>query len=120
MQTHNRHYKTQRQIRVSTSTGHSFECELKCTNKLNTPILHFGNRFVCLMLILQSIWHKCFHASGVFCPIDVASVTQYKPESNKNSNTQESSPNVVKVISIPKGSAFKGKNSLALGANSFL
>ena len=32
----------------------------------------------------------------------------------KNSNTQGSSPNVVKVISIPQGTARKGKNSLPL------
>ena len=50
------------------------------------------------MLILQSIWHKCFYAGGVFCPIGVAPVTQYTLVRNKNSNTQESSPNVVKVI----------------------
>ena len=43
---------------------------------------------------------------------------------NKNSNIQGGggggSPNVVKVISIPQGTALKGKNPLTLGANSFL
>ena len=39
---------------------------------------------------------------------------------NKNSNIQGRSPNVVKVIFHTKGTALKGKNSLPLGANSFL
>ena len=44
---------------------------------------------------------------------------------NKNSNIQRRSPYVVKEVSILKGTALKGKNSLPLGAipvgaNSFL
>ena len=39
---------------------------------------------------------------------------------NKNSNIQGRSPNVVKVFSIPEGTALIGNNSLPCGANSFL
>ena len=35
---------------------------------------------------------------------------------NENSNIQGRSPNVVKVFSIPKGTALKGKKSLPLDA----
>ena len=52
--------------------------------------------------------------------IIVASITQYTQLRNKNSKTQGSSPNMVKLISIPNGTALKGKNSLPLVANSFL
>ena len=38
---------------------------------------------------------------------------------NKNSHIQDRSPNEINVISIPKGTVLKGKNSLPLGAKSF-
>ena len=53
------------------------------------------------------------------CIIGVAPITQYAHERNTNSSIQGRSHGVVKVISIPKGTALKGKNSLPLGENSF-
>ena len=50
----------------------------------------------------------------------LAPITQFTHVRDKNSNTQGRSLNVVKVISMPCGTALKGKNSLPLGANSFL
>ena len=52
--------------------------------------------------------------------IGVAPTTQVTHVRNKNSNIQGGSLNVIKVISLLYGTAHKGKNSLPLGANSFL
>ena len=47
-------------------------------------------------------------------------ITQITHVRNKTINIQGRSPYVVKVIFIPKGTAFKGKYLLPQGANSFL
>ena len=47
--------------------------------------------------------------------IGLAPITQVIHLHNRNSNIQGRSPNVVRVISIPKGTALKGKNLLPLG-----
>ena len=52
--------------------------------------------------------------------IGMAPITQYTHVCNNNRTTQGSSPNVVKVISIPQGTALKRNKPLPLGANSFL
>ena len=49
--------------------------------------------------------------------IEVAPITHVR---NKNSNIQGRSSDLVKLFSIPKGAALKGKKSLPLGANSLL
>ena len=52
--------------------------------------------------------------------IGVARITQVTHICNKKGNIQGRSLKTIKVISILYGTAHKGKNSLALGANSFL
>ena len=74
------------------------------------------------MGILQSREiYRVMHLNVCILRTGVAPIRKYRYVRNKNSNTQGSSPNVVKVISYTtQGTPLKGKNSLPLGANSFL
>ena len=55
--------------------------------------------FFCVILPLKS--EEISSTLFGFCVIGVAPITQYTHVRDKNSNTQGTSPNVVKVISIP-------------------
>ena len=64
--------------------------------------------------------HPLGEAKGQNLSIGVAPITQITYVRHKNGNIQGRSLNVIKVIFILSETAHKGKNSLPLGAKSFL